>query len=312
MSPTLPDGVVEFGYAAGWKLVRLLPTGVARAAFRAGADITTRRGGRGAWQLGRNLRRVVGDRITDDELADLVRAGMRSYARYWMEAFRLPDMPHAAMRDSFHLHDPDLFERYVRGGSVLALPHAANWEHAGVWVTSQGQPLISVAERLKPESLYRRFVAYREKLGIEVLPIRGGDRPVIEVLADRARAGHVVALLADRDLSARGVPVTFFGHPTRMPAGPALLALQTGRPLLAVNLWYEPDGTHATLTGPLLPRVDGSLADRTADLTQQIADAFEVGIGAHPADWHMLARLWLDDRPAQPAPAAAPEPAPAS
>lgn len=302
----------ELGYAAGWKLVRLLPAGLAAAAFRAGADIATRRGGRGPWQLARNLRRVVGDQTSDDELAELVRAGMRSYARYWMEAFRLPDMPPAAIRDTFHLHSMDLFETQVRGGSVVALPHAANWEHAGVWVTSQGQPLISVAERLKPESLYRRFLEYRQQLGIEVLPNRGGDRPVTETLADKLRDGYVAALLADRDLSARGVPVTFFGHPTRMPIGPALLALQTGRPLFAANLWYEPDGTHATLAGPLTPRAGGSLADRAADLTQQIADAFAAGIAAHPTDWHMLARLWLDDKPTAPAATAAPEPAQAS
>lgn len=301
--------LVEAGYAAGWKLVRLLPERAARAAFTAGADLTTRRGGRGPWQLSRNLRRVIGDEPSEDELADLVRAGMRSYARYWVEAFRLPDMPHEAIRDTFHMETPELFQHQVLGGSVLALSHSANWEHAGVWVTSQGQPLISVAERLKPEGLYQRFVAYRTKLGIEVLPNRGGDRPVIEVLAERLAAGHVVALLADRDLSVRGIPVTFFGHPTRMPAGPALLALQNNKPLFGANLWYEADGTHARLTGPLTPRVDGSLSERVADLTQQVADVFAAGIAAHPEDWHMLSRLWLDDKPAQPSTPAAPQPA---
>lgn len=288
--------VVELSYAACWRLVRLLPASGARVLFNAGADQLTRRGGRGAWQLARNLHRVVGDQVGEAELAELVRDGMRSYARYWMEAFRLPNQSADQIRDSFHMHSPQLFDQ-VRSGCILALPHAANWEHAGVWATGQGIPVISVAERLQPEGLYRRFVSYREKLGIEVLPTRGGDRPPMQVLAERAEAGHIVALLADRDLSARGVPVTFFGHPTRMPVGPAALALQTGRPLFAVNLWYSDEGTHAELTGPLRPTVDGSLTQRTAQLTQQVADAMAAGIAAHPTDWHMLARLWLDDRP---------------
>ncbi|MGA8115835.1 MAG: phosphatidylinositol mannoside acyltransferase [Actinocatenispora sp.] len=289
------ERVTELGYAAGWKLVRMVPAGVARSAFRIGADHATRRGGRGPWQLGRNLRRVVGP-VPDDELAALVRAGMRSYARYWMEAFRLPNMSAESVRGSFHMTTPELFDQ-ARDGGVFALPHSANWELAGLWATSQGLPLTSVAERLKPESLYRRFVAYRESLGLEILPTRGGERPPMEVLAQRLEAGHLVALLADRDLSARGVPVRFFGHPTRMPAGPAALALQTGRPLFAVSLWYDAHGTYARLTGPLTTTLSGPLTDRVADLTQQIADALAVGIAEHPEDWHMLSRLWLDDQP---------------
>jgi KDO2-lipid IV(A) lauroyltransferase len=301
-----PGRAVEWAYAAGWSLVRTMPAGLARALFTAGADQATRRGGRGVWQLRRNLARVVGD-VGDDELDALTRAGMRSYARYWMEAFRLPNVSLDTMRDTFHMTTPELFERGARGGCVFALPHSANWEHAGVWVTSQGYPLVSVAERLKPEGLFQRFLAYREALGMEILPTRGGERPPLDVLAERLSAGAVVALLADRDMSARGVPVTFFGHPARMPAGPALLAIRTGKPLFPVSLWFEPDGTYCGLTEPLPVPEHGTLTERVAELTQRLADELAAGIAAHPADWHMLGRLWRDDRPggvpAEPAPA---------
>lgn len=289
------------GYSAAWRATRLVPEGVARAAFTAAADRITRRGGRGVWQLGRNLSRVVDPATDPDRLAELVRDGMRSYARYWREAFRLPDVPVERMRATFHMHTPELFELGASRGAVLALSHSANWEHAGVWVTAQGHPLVSVAERLRPESMFRRFVTYREQLGMRIVPNRGGARPPLDVLRERLDDGAFVALLADRDLSARGVPVTFFGHPTRMPAGPALLALQTGRPLFAVELWYGDDGTHARMVGPLTPRVDGPLTDRAADLTQRVADELAAGIARHPTDWHMLQRLWLDDGPGAPA-----------
>ena len=299
---------VELAYAAGWKLVRLMPAGLARWTFRAAADQLTRRGGRGVWQLSRNLRRVVGDELPDDELAALVRAGMRSYARYWLEAFRLPGVSARRLTETFHLATPELLDT-VAGGSIIALPHSANWEHAGVWAANQGMRLTAVAERLRPEGLYQRFVAYREALGLEILPTRGPDRATVDTLAQRLDDGGVVALLADRDLSTRGVPVTFFGHPTRMPAGPALLAIRTGRPLIAVSLWFGPDGTHAKLTGPLPVPPTGSLSERVGVLTQRLADEFATGIAAHPEDWHMLSRLWLDDDPRRAGSAAEPDPA---
>lgn len=305
-----PGRAVEWAYAAGWSVVRTMPAGLARATFRFAADHLTRRGGRSVWQLRRNLSRVVPD-ATGDELDALTREGMRSYARYWLEAFRLPSVPLATMRDTFHMTTPELFEQGAREGCIFALPHSANWEHAGVWVTSQQIPLVSVAERLKPEGLFRRFVAYREALGMEILPTRGGERQPIEVLSERLTDGAVVALLADRDMSARGVPVTFFGHPTRMPPGPALLAIRTGKPLFPVSLWFEPDGTYCKLTGPLPVPEHGTLTERVAELTQRLADELAAGIAAHPADWHMLGRLWLDDRPkTAPAPVPADESAP--
>jgi KDO2-lipid IV(A) lauroyltransferase len=171
----------------------------------------------------------------------------------------------------------------------------ANWDHAGAWAVLSGLPFTTVAERLQPEALFDRFVAFRASLGMEVLPLTGGERPPFPVLADRLRAGRLVCLLADRDLTARGVPVTFFGEPTRMPAGPAALALQTGAALVPVTLWFTSAGTRARIH-PELPRPPGP--DRPAvirTMTQALADVFAAGIAEHPADWHMLQRLWLAD-----------------
>jgi hypothetical protein len=169
-------------------------------------------------------------------------------------------------------------------GTILALPHSGNWDHAGAWCTATGVPFTTVAERLRPESLYDRFVAFRESLGMEVVPLTGGTRPPFVVLAERLRAGGMLCLLSDRDLSARGIDVRFFGATARMPAGPAALALRTGATLLPVTLSFTPDGWHCVFH-PEVPHTD------IRTMTQQVADAFEEGIRAHPADWHMLQRL---------------------
>ncbi len=124
-------------------------------------------------------------------------------------------------------------------GVVLALPHSGNWDMAGVWLAQTHGTFTTVAERLQPESLYQRFIAYRESLGFEVLPLSGGDRPPFEVLCERLRANRVVCLMAERDLTRTGVEVDFFGEPTRMPAGPAKLAIETGAALLPAHCWFK-------------------------------------------------------------------------
>ncbi|MEU7758751.1 MULTISPECIES: phosphatidylinositol mannoside acyltransferase [Micromonospora] len=289
--------LTEAGFVAGWRLIRALPRPVAAAAFRAGADRAHRKDGGGTRRLRANLRRVVGPRMSDAELDVLVRDGLRSYARYWMEAFRLPGLSRAEILAGFRLDGQELLAADVAAGrgAVVALPHAGNWDAAGAWVAATGWPMTTVAERL-PDGVYERFVGFREGLGMEILPNRGGPRPAFDVLVDRLRAGYVVPLLADRDLSARGVEVDFFGGRTRMPAGPALLAIRTGAPLYVASMWYEPDAACASIDGPLpLPDPDSApLDERVRAVTQRIADGLAAGIARHPQDWHMLQRMWLD------------------
>ncbi|MFD6780837.1 phosphatidylinositol mannoside acyltransferase [Streptomyces diastaticus] len=283
-------------YGLGWSTVKRLPEPVAVRLGRTIADSVWKRRGKGVLRLEANLARVVPD-AGPERLSELSRAGMRSYLRYWMESFRLPAWSDARIRDGF---EPDGLHHLTDGlaagkGVILALPHLGNWDLAGAWVTRDlGVPFTTVAERLRPETLYNRFVAYREGLGMEVLPHTGGS--AFGTLARRLRAGGLVCLVADRDLSASGVEVEFFGDTARMPAGPAILAQQTGAPLLPVTLWFD---STPVMKGRVHPPVEvpgaGDRAGRTSLMTQALADAFAEGIADHPEDWHMLQRLWLDD-----------------
>ncbi|MEU5696551.1 phosphatidylinositol mannoside acyltransferase [Actinosynnema sp. NPDC020468] len=292
----MKERLADWGYAAGWRLVRLLPERVAAALFDRAADWASKRAGAGVRQLRANLRRVV-PRAGEAELDELVRLSVRSYARYWREAFRLPSMDLEAAYaacDRTITGVENLDAALAEGsGAVVALPHCGNWDMAGVWLVGHSGTFATVAERLKPESLYQRFIAFRETLGFEVLPLTGGERNPAAVLAERLRANKVVCLLADRDLTAGGVPVTFFGERTLMPAGPAHLAATTGAALLPVGLWFTEDGWVFRIHPPI--RVAG--ASGVAPATQQLADVFAADIAAHPTDWHMLQKLWLADLP---------------
>ncbi|MFH8563315.1 phosphatidylinositol mannoside acyltransferase [Streptomyces sp. NPDC017988] len=291
----MKDRLTDALYGLGWSTVKKLPEPVAERLGRTIADAAWKRRGKGVLRLEANLARVVPD-ATPQRLAELSRAGMRSYLRYWMESFRLPSWSRERIKDGVDVKDlHHLTDGLAAGkGAVVALPHLANWDLAGAWVTTKLEtPFTTVAERLKPETLYDRFVAYRESLGMEVLPHTGGS--AFGTLARRLRAGGLVCLVADRDLSASGVEVKFFGESARMPGGPAMLAQQTGALLLPVTLWY--DG--AMMRGRIHPPVDvpetGTRAEKTSVMTQALADAFATGIADHPEDWHMLQRLWLAD-----------------
>ncbi|MEQ8143451.1 phosphatidylinositol mannoside acyltransferase [Streptomyces sp. OP7] len=283
-------------YGAGWGTVKKLPEPVAVRLGRTIADIAWKQRGKGVQRLESNYARVVPD-AGPQRLAELSRAGMRSYLRYWMESFRLPAWSPARIADSFQPKDLHHLSDGMEAGKgvILALPHLANWDLAGAWVTTKlGIPFTTVAERLKPETLYDRFVAYREGLGMEVLPHSGGS--AFGTLARRLRDGGLVCLVADRDLSSSGVEVDFFGSPARMPAGPALLAQQTGARLLPVTLWYDDSPVmRGRVHAPVEVPASGTRAEKTSVMTQALADAFATGIADHPEDWHMLQRLWTGD-----------------
>ena len=290
------DHAVAAGYLSGWRLVRRLPERGARRLFARIADEVYRRDGGGVRRLRQNLA-VVRPELTEGELEELTHAAVRSYLRYWCESFRLPSWPvDDLVRRTRVIGEDRLRDAYAAGnGVVVPLPHMGNWDWAGAWATATGMPLMTVAERLKPERLFEEFLAYRTGLGMEILPLTGDDA-TFRRLVDWLTAGGLVCLLADRDLSRGGVEVRLCGQRASMPRGPAVLALRTGAPLLPATLRYpaesvgEPGGLEITIH-PEVP------ADRTAGgvgrMMQAVADVFTEAIRAHPQDWHMMQRVFL-------------------
>jgi lauroyl/myristoyl acyltransferase len=286
------DQATTFGYLSGWKVVRLLPERGAHAVFRRIADEIFRRDGRGVQRLRSNLARARPG-LPPGELDALTHEAVRSYLRYWCESFRLPAWPiEDVVRRTRTVDEHHLRDAYAQGsGVVVPLPHMGNWDWAGAWACATGMPLWTVAERLEPERLYDEFVAYRNTLGMEILPLTGGDA-VLPRLEGWVRDGGLVCLLADRDLSRTSVEVELCGARARMPRGPALLARRTGAPLVPVTLHYVGDDMTVTVHEPV-PHADGD--EGLAAMMQGVADAFTSAFRAHPQDWHMMQKVFVDD-----------------
>jgi KDO2-lipid IV(A) lauroyltransferase len=297
------DRLTDAGYGLGWSVVCRLPESWAQRGFRFAADLAWRRRGTGVQVLEGNLRRVIGGGASAGQLRALSRQALRSYARYWLEAFRLPVMPAGrlvgGMRDTGHTETA--FEYLAAGrGVVFALPHMGNYDLACAWIVAKGAGSVTaVIERVKPESVFDRFVAFREGLGMEVLPASGGTHR-FAILVQRLRAGKIVGLICDRDLTGGGMEVEFFGEKARMMGGPAALAVQTGAALMPAILWFEGDHWGVHVHEEIAVPAEGDRKQKAAAMMQEVARLFEAGIRAHPQDWHMLQRVFVADLDPEP------------
>ncbi len=289
----ISDNFAYWGYSVGWSTIRKLPEKRAYRLFSRLADQAWRRNGPSVRQYEKNLRRVL-PAASPAEIRDVSRAGFQSYAHYWCDAFRMPDWPRERIL-SLQITGLEHIDTAVASGRGLVFvgPHGGNYDHGAAFVAQRYGSLTTVAERLKPYRLFEKFVAFREELGMEVLGFGAPD--LVNTLVSRVEDNTIVGLVGDRDLSRHGVPVTFFGEATRMPAGAALVARRTGATLLAVNFYYRDGQPAATVFEPIPVATGGTEDEDVRTITQSIAGRFEIGIGEHPSDWHMLQPLWLSD-----------------
>ncbi len=279
-------------YFLAWKLLGYLPEKRAYALMDWVADQITKRNPSGVQRLRSNYLRVRPE-FSEPELQRAVQEGMRSYLRYWCDTFRLPlwSSEEIISRTTV-INDHLLRDALAAGkGAIVSLPHAGNWDHAGAYYCETGAPIVTVAEHLEPEKLFRKFLAYRESMGMEVLDASARS---LAVLSQRLRQGRLIALVADRDLSKNGVDVSFFGHPARMPAGPAVLSIQTGATLLTAFVRYLESGIEITFEPAIEIPSAGKTAEKVAVMIQESASRLERHLAIHTMDWHMLQRIWID------------------
>lgn len=288
----MKDSISYLAYLLGWKLIGLLPERRAYKLFQHLAHRMYRRNGKSVKRLRANLSIVRPD-ITPLDLELLVMQGLESYMRYWCDTFRIhkwsPEKIEATVSTT---NDHLLRDPMTQGlGVIIALPHSGNWDHAGAYFCQQGIPLVTVAEVLKPEKLFQKFLEYRTSMGFEVLAL---DSRAFATLIRRAKEKRLIALVADRDLSESGIPVTFFNRASRMPAGPALLAIKTGIPLVVAHIFYTEKGIHINFT-EVKPWLFGDDDEKISRTVAAIAAIFEEGIRTHPQDWHMLQKIWVEE-----------------
>ena len=280
-------------YLFAWKLIAVLPEKSAYKLADYVSDRIYKKNGKGIKRLRGNYGRVMPE-YSSQKLEELTKLGMRSYLRYWFDTFRLSKWSKnriisttQVIRENL-LRDPILSKQ----GCIVALPHAGNWDHAAAYFCSTGITLTAVVEKLKPEAIFKKFLAYRQSIGIEAISHK---EKTIPILTQRLQAGKLIALVADRDMSRNGMEVNFFGKTSKMPSGPAILAIKTGAPLITAYVRYTSGGIEIIFDETLKPTNSGSEEEQIKIITQSMADNFAKRIKENPVDWHMLQRIWVDE-----------------
>ena len=280
-------------YLFAWKVIGVLPEKSAYKLANIISDQIYNKNGKGVKRLRSNYQRVVPN-ISDPQLDKLTKDGMRSYLRYWFDTFRLNKWSKSRIIETTFVVRENLLRDPVetKKGCIIALPHAGNWDHAAAYFCSTGIPLTAVVEKLKPEAIFKKFLAYRQSIGIEAISHK---EKTIPILMDRLNEGKLIALVADRDMSRNGIEVNFLGGIAKMPAGPAILAIKSGSPLVTAYIRYLDNGIEITFDETIKLPIAGNEEEQVRKITQSMADNFAKRIKDSPVDWHMLQRIWVDE-----------------
>ncbi len=286
---------ISAAYKAASAYVRTVPREVSTASALVATRIAVEVSAERRLIVERNLRRAYGPGYGGAALRRSVLATFRSYSRYWIDSFRLPDLSVAEIDAGFSFDGVgQIFDARARGiGPVLVLPHLGGWEWAGFWLTKVlGLPVTVVVEPVEPPELFEFFAEFRRRLGMNIVslgPSAGAE--VLRAIKDR----HVVCLLADRDITGDGIPVDFFGERTTMPAGPATVAMRTGAPLLPTAVYFQGRGHHAIVGAAVSTERRGRFREDVSRITQDLADRLERLIRTAPEQWHLQQPNWPSD-----------------
>ena len=275
-----------------------MPSRLAYFLFNKAAELAWRKESKAIKQLELNLSRVLECDVLDPRIRPLSLKTMQSYMRYYCETFMLPRWSDEQLLNLVRTENAEVVRQALKsGGAVLTLPHLGNWDWAGAWAAREFGSLCTVAERLRPEGVFQKFLKARQSRGITLMPL-SGDGGTFEFLREHLNQGRVVALLGDRDVAKSGMGNQFFGHRASLPIGAALLALDTGRPLFTCAPWYDGENLVITFDSEVIfdrSPVQGSERLRRAqEVTKQVAANFERHIKAHPENWHQLQPVWSD------------------
>jgi KDO2-lipid IV(A) lauroyltransferase len=282
-----------YAYRVGSVILNLLPRRVALTGAAALGRVGSRFMEKERAVVADNLRHVLGFRdghVDEAELHDLVSASFASYGRYWADVAKLKPSASRRLDERYHVTGRQFIDDALEhGGIIFALPHLGSWEIGGVWARREGFPFITVAEDAASSRLTEWFIGRRERLGMRVLPL-APDTSL--KLLTALRSGGAVALVADRDVVGDGIVMPFFGALTRVPPGPAVLALRTGATIIPCRVYQEGAHYEAQFGPPIVPERQGALRADVERITAELISIFEGFIAERPEQWHAFQPIW--------------------
>ncbi|MFM9093820.1 MAG: phosphatidylinositol mannoside acyltransferase [Acidimicrobiaceae bacterium] len=290
------DALIIFGYKSVSRITRVFPPAVVAVVTAIVVPVICVFLRKQRPIVARNMRRV-NPGLQGFKLRRAVSKSYQSYARYYIETFRLPNLTKKSIEAKILVRGFEHIENALNLGKgvILALPHLGGWEWSGRWLIHQGHNLNAVVEKLDSLALFKMFVDLRKSYGVNVIPL--DDKAGVAVQEALSR-NEIVALLSDRDLQGNGIEVEFFGERTTVPAGPAFFALRTGAALLPLGTYFATGlDHHETVVRPAVDiQRTGSLRDDMSRVAQDLIREFEILIRKKPEQWHLFQPNWPSDK----------------
>jgi KDO2-lipid IV(A) lauroyltransferase len=300
---------------ASWLACRLPERavgGVAAVLGRIWYLLTPRR----AAQARRNLGRVVGH-LADEAasggaagpdarvraaatdsgaLEALVRSAYGHAVHYYLDMIRVPAIGDRLLQHRLIIETPEVVERAFDGDRPVIFVglHFGAIELPALYLSRRTGRISTVPmETLGDPALQDWIVRTRSRAGLRIVGLAEARRE----LGSALERGEIIGLIGDRDLTGNGVPIPLFGTPARLPAGPALLAIESGAPVFVVAVRRTPDGSWRGWVHEVAVPADGSRRERLVATLEGIAGAFEAAIAAAPDQWWTVFHPIWDDRP---------------
>jgi KDO2-lipid IV(A) lauroyltransferase len=313
--PTLGQRLSARALITGVSVIRTLPEGfVYRAAYALGLGLSVVLRSRRRL-LRRNLERVVGYLAANGmansrtaaaardgrALDSMVRAAFGHWVVTYAESARAPKYDAATLRERVRLEDPEVVHATLApvapgGKGVLFVGlHFGAVEIGGLFAVKTGSvPIAGPMESVANPVMREYFERTRRNLGVEVYPIKG----IAPILRDRLAKGLGVGLVADRVIEGSGARATLFGVEVRIPAGPAMLAVETGARVCFISVRREDrPGRWIGRVEEVATPAEGSRRERIEAVMEDHARWIERTVATAPEQWWtLLFPVWEDIR----------------
>ncbi|MFH1854768.1 MAG: lysophospholipid acyltransferase family protein [Candidatus Omnitrophota bacterium] len=227
------------------------------------------------------------------ESRPLTRKVFRSFGLYLVDFFRMSRLTKDEIEKRVKFEGLEKFDDALKQnkGVILLTCHIGSWEMGGVVAAMLGYDISAIALVHKHKNINDFFIRQRESKGLKVIAVNSVMRRCVSTLLKNG----ALALLGDRDFTNSGVMLDFFGVPTSIPKGPAILSLKTGALVTPVFFIRDGRANYNFIFGDPLEvkkKPGASKEDVIKEATKTFVSVIEKYIRQYPEQWLVFRKFW--------------------
>lgn len=237
-----------------------------------------------------NLRKSFPERSKEDIMQILKMA----YVNFFITIFEFMNFQKLKPADFKKIATLENFNYVIdnlnRGrGLILMSGHFGNWElNAVVSGLEIGKPLNVIVKKQRNKFVDKEINKWRCLFGNKVIPMERAFRESLKILSE----GGIVALLADQSAPKEGLYVNFFERPAATFAGPAVMSLRTGAPIVMGFAVRDKGFNYRIIFEKVEFEPTGDESEDVLKLTQIHTSILEKYIRLYPDHWLWFHRRW--------------------